>query len=188
MYMSKMKKSQQTKENILKAAHQVTLNDGIDQLTLEAVAREANVSKGGLLYHFPSKEAIVKGMVDYYLDSFEARLKQHLPDDGEITVTQWLHAYIQSSFPTNPEDNISACLLAAMSVNPDLLGPIRDRYTSWQNDLESLSGANPALATIIRLTIDGLWIAHLLGFAPPDKKLQEQISDKLLLLLQELQV
>jgi Transcriptional regulator len=32
-------------------------------MTLEAVAARANVSKGGLLYHFPSKDALVLGMV-----------------------------------------------------------------------------------------------------------------------------
>ena len=142
------------------------------------------MSKGGLLYHFPSKAAIVKGMVDFYLDSFEARLQKFLPDAEEITVNQWLHAYIQSSFPINPEDDISACLLAAMSVDPNLLIPIRERYLSWQHDLEHSPHVDPAIATIIRLTIDGLWISHLLGLSPPDKQLQEQIERKLLELMQ----
>ena len=36
---------------------------GVAKLTLEAVAKEAGVSKGGLLYHFSNKEALIEGMI-----------------------------------------------------------------------------------------------------------------------------
>lgn len=41
------------------AARAVLLRDGVTALTLEAVAREAGVTKQGLLYHFASKEELV---------------------------------------------------------------------------------------------------------------------------------
>ncbi|MDO8275460.1 MAG: TetR/AcrR family transcriptional regulator, partial [Serpentinimonas sp.] len=44
-----------TRNALLEATNTVILRDGIAHLTLEAVAKEAGVSKGGLLYHFPSK-------------------------------------------------------------------------------------------------------------------------------------
>jgi AcrR family transcriptional regulator len=47
--------SSSTRENILRAANLVVVEEGVSRMTLEAVAREAGVSKGGLLYHFPSK-------------------------------------------------------------------------------------------------------------------------------------
>ena len=52
-----------TKLEVLRAAHRVVLRDGVSALTLEAVAREAGRSKGGLLYHFPTKEALIQGLI-----------------------------------------------------------------------------------------------------------------------------
>lgn len=63
-----------TRERILLGANVVALRDGIQNLTLEAVAEEAGLSKGGLLYHFPSKEALVAGLVDYFTERFEQLL------------------------------------------------------------------------------------------------------------------
>ncbi len=40
---------------ILDAASRVVLDKGASALTLESVAEQAGISKGGLLYHFPTK-------------------------------------------------------------------------------------------------------------------------------------
>jgi AcrR family transcriptional regulator len=47
-------------------------------MTLEAVAREADVSKGGLLYHFPSKEALISGMVRRLIEGYRDALGREL--------------------------------------------------------------------------------------------------------------
>ena len=52
------------RRRILDAAEQVVLRDGVGHLTLEAAAAEAGLSKGGVLYHFPTRDALVAGMVD----------------------------------------------------------------------------------------------------------------------------
>ena len=44
-----------TQEQILDAAEAVVIERGVKGMTLETVAAKANLSKGGLLYHFPSK-------------------------------------------------------------------------------------------------------------------------------------
>lgn len=53
------RKRDRSREDILTAARAVLLRDGIASVTLEAVAREAGMSKTGLYYYFPSKEALV---------------------------------------------------------------------------------------------------------------------------------
>ncbi|MBX9458725.1 MAG: TetR/AcrR family transcriptional regulator; helix-turn-helix transcriptional regulator [Rhizobium sp.] len=52
-----------SREDILAAARAVLLRDGISSVTLEAVAREAGMSKTGLYYYFASKEALVFELV-----------------------------------------------------------------------------------------------------------------------------
>lgn len=52
-----------SREDILAAARSVLLRDGIAAVTLEAVAREAGMSKTGLYYYYASKELLVFELV-----------------------------------------------------------------------------------------------------------------------------
>ena len=45
-----------TQKAILDAANRIVIGQGVERLTLEQVAAEAGMSKGGLLYHFPRKK------------------------------------------------------------------------------------------------------------------------------------
>ncbi|PJF24919.1 MAG: TetR family transcriptional regulator, partial [Phototrophicales bacterium] len=81
---------------LLNAASQIVLEKGAAHLTLEAVAALAGVSKGGLLYHFPSKEALIKGMLEQYLTDFSTLVAQSyaaLPEGRG----RWLRAYVNAS-------------------------------------------------------------------------------------------
>ena len=47
------------RDKLLAAFEQIVLDDGERAATLDAVAAAAGVSKGGLLYHFPHRQALV---------------------------------------------------------------------------------------------------------------------------------
>jgi AcrR family transcriptional regulator len=64
------------REAILDAAEAVVIESGAGHLTLAAVAAKAGVSKGGLLYHFPSKEDLLKGMLDRLIQRFDQARKE----------------------------------------------------------------------------------------------------------------
>jgi AcrR family transcriptional regulator len=169
-------KPRDTRDTLLKAASHVVVERGINQLTLEAVAQAAGISKGGLLYHFPSKEALIQGMVTSYLAGFEARLESKLEGEGE---SAWLKAYILASVDAPDEENaVGAALMAAVGINPDLLNPIRERYAVWQARVEAYS--DPITATLIRLALDGLWLSDLMGFAPPSPEQRQRLLARLL--------
>src|SRR5664279_3356208 len=71
-----------TKRRILDAAEQVVLRDGVGHLTLEAAAHEAGLSKGGVLYHFPTRDALVAAMVTRIIEQFEDDIASFLPPTG----------------------------------------------------------------------------------------------------------
>ena len=56
--LSLNKKSQLTNSQIIQAALSVAAEKGAGKVTLDSVAKAAGVSKGGLIYHFSSKEAL----------------------------------------------------------------------------------------------------------------------------------
>jgi len=55
----KERRRDRTREEILAAARKVLIGSGVGAMTLEAVAAEAGMSKTGLYYYFPSKDALV---------------------------------------------------------------------------------------------------------------------------------
>ncbi|WP_274631085.1 TetR/AcrR family transcriptional regulator [Arvimicrobium flavum] len=57
------------KERLFDAAICVALENGFGKVTLDAVARQAGVSKGGLLHHFATKKDLIRAMLEHYADS-----------------------------------------------------------------------------------------------------------------------
>jgi hypothetical protein len=56
---------------------------------------------------------------------------------------------------------------------------VRERYAIWQDRVER-EGSDPVDATVARLAADGLWLAELLGIAPPRGNLRERVLARLL--------
>jgi len=171
---------------LLEAAGHIIQTEGIERLTLDAVARVAAVSKGGLLYHFPSKDALISGLIDHLIQQFDLALQYEFDHDPMPTVPgRWMRAYVRASIPEDGDTNVvSAGLLAAVATNPSLLAPLRERFLVWQEQAEQ-DGLDPAFATLIRLAVDGLWLTNLCGFAPQGTHIRQHIRERLLLLSQE---
>ena len=51
-----------TRSLVLDAAIRTIDREGLQGFTVEAVAREAGVSKGGIFYHFESKQGLIHAM------------------------------------------------------------------------------------------------------------------------------
>lgn len=130
------------KVEILHAASKVVNERGIFNLTLEAAAEEAGVSKGGLLYHFPSKEALVEGMVVHLADNYREKIAKGAKE-MEKEKGRWTKSYVEVTF-NNPcgSKEMNAGLLAAKAVNADLLNPLRELYGEWQEELNN-DGIDP---------------------------------------------
>jgi AcrR family transcriptional regulator len=168
-----------TRERLLDAATRVLLQRGAEHLTLSAVAAESGVSKGGLLYHFASKQALVRGLIDRLVGRFDSAIGASGQEPGAATRAYLAHSIgptpLEASSAGGPGDRqTAAALLAGLLVDPSSLGPLRDHYARWQHRLEN-DGIEPAVATTIRLVADGWWQAELLELAPPDAALRERV-------------
>ncbi len=168
-----------TRDSILAAAARVVLQQGASHLTLEAVANEAGVSKGGLLYHFAGKSALIGGMVEHMVQRHAERVREaYERDDAGTNQGRWLRALTRTSFAAEDQE-LGAALTAAVLLEPELLEVNRRAYARRQNLIEQ-DGVDVVLANIVRLVGDGIWFSELLGFAPPPEPLKIRIMEKLL--------
>ncbi|MDH6232284.1 AcrR family transcriptional regulator [Mesorhizobium soli] len=61
------------KERLFDAAIYVALENGFGKVTLDAIARRAGVSKGGLLHHFATKKDLIRAMLKHFADAASDR-------------------------------------------------------------------------------------------------------------------
>ena len=158
---------------LLDAAIAVIRRDGAAALTLDAVAAEAGVSKGGVLYHFASKRALIDGLLERWLDDFEAKL-----DDDDM-----LASYVGACdlSKAGPDYAAEFGVLAAMIDEPAALEATRVREAAWMERI--LAGAPDRVdAWLVRLAADGLWYSDLLGVAPPEGEDRRRLIARLLAL------
>lgn len=177
-----------TRTRILDALEQRLLASGQANITLEEVAADAKVSKGGLLYHFPTKEAMLVALVRRLGERADAQLREAVAGGG-TSVAQW---YLQ---PPGESDEAELALYrsliaslrsighrpgAADDAAPDPLHQaVVDVMRAWDAGLRAEIG-DPVQAEIIRLVGDGIYFAALLGLPQPDPALHQQVVGRLL--------
>ncbi len=85
-------------ETLLDAAIRVVTRDGFAAMTLEAVAKEAGVSKGGLTHHFATKDALITAMLDHFVQRLLRELDRVAADDPVVKGRR-VRAMMDVAFP-----------------------------------------------------------------------------------------
>lgn len=167
-----------TREAVLQASAQIIVRLGISAFTIEAVAQEAGITKGGVLHHFPSKEALIDGLIDQVTEAFNKRVEIELATDPEGTPGRWLRAYIRTVFSMQYEDQNLIPALAAAVGDHRTLERIRLSFEKSQQSAIQ-DGLEPIEATIIRLAVDGIVFARALGIDVLEPEMSRNVYDAL---------
>ncbi len=151
-----------TRNKLLQAARQVAVECGVSNLTIEAVAREAGVSKGAVLYHFASKVQLLTALLEALLDGFD----QLVVAEVERGKSSWLRAYLRASFPGQRAGYLqeTTTIFAIVSLSPELRDVVRTRFEQWHRRARE-GAADPVTAHLIRAAIDGLWYNEMFGLS-----------------------
>ncbi len=162
-----------TRDRLLDAAEAVVIEQGVSAMTLEAVAKKAGVSKGGLLYHFPSKEAIVMGMVTRIAaivqERFATGLVKEPPGRGRHAKTM-LHMMLDTEGSLFPRlQRVAGPLLGAVSSNTKMLEPMQHFF---QGVLQGMlaDGLPAERSWLVLATLDGLKFWRIFGMLQPSEQ------------------
>ena len=147
-----------------------------------AVAARANVSKGGLLHHFPGKdkllEALVKRQVDGWIEELEASVRAAAPGPGRMT-RGMLDGCIAKPETWNERMRRSgAIVVMAMVTNPELVEPLRVAYKGLQDRLNK-DGLPKGVSEAVLLAMDGLWLGWIFGLQEATPQRLESIRGAL---------
>ncbi len=150
-------------DRILDAAEAVILDSGGRQFTLDAVAERAGISKGGLIYSFPNKDALVVAALDRETARFQAAVVERVGEDAD-PLTQLL-AYVEQALADDDSTTrLASFLLMAFLHAPDKIGPAQAYYRRLFTlfDPDTPEGRDARQAT---LAVEGLFLMRGLGFA-----------------------
>lgn len=149
---------------LLDCAAKISLDQGLPSVTLQAVADAANVTKGGLLHHFPSKQALIQGVFEDLLARLDAEIDELMEGDAE-PYGRFTRAYIRAFSKAGGEggeDPWSALPLSSLT-DPDM----KAMWSRWYGErlarhADTDTGTNLSLA---RYAADGIWLAGLLDYS-----------------------
>jgi AcrR family transcriptional regulator len=161
-----------TRRTLLDAAATALRTHG-PTVSLDAVALEAGVSKGGLLHHFRTKDALFVGLAEEWMTRFDLAVQVHL-DPADTEPGRVCRAHIRAAF----DDTLSGDdqlwsdpeVLAALLAVPEVLRRARETGVRWRSELSG-DGLHPDRVLLISRVLDGMWMTELLeGRADLDER------------------
>ena len=161
------------RDKLLDAAEVVVARQGIANLTLDAVAAQAGLSKGGLLHHFPTKDRLIEALVARsaenwrrcYMEAYELTPK----GPGRMARALLSHCLSDAQCWTEELRRSSSAVFAALAQNPSLIQPMRAVYSDLHQRIAE-DGLPSGVSEAVAAAIDGLWLDWVLGLVPLDQE------------------
>lgn len=160
------------RDRVLDALQELIVETGAGNASLDAIAERAGVSKGGLLYHFPSKTDLFAALAVRLAASIDQMIVD-APTEPVALIRWYLTATTDNA---DTENTLWRSLMSAMhSVDDDFSEALTLLFTRYSTPLRILE---PGLAAHVRLVGDGLYFNSLIGNPPPnDEHLQRIVDD-----------
>lgn len=122
------------KEHILEAARKVIARAGIRDASMQSIAEEAGMTKGGLYYHYQGKDYILFDLADRFLRETAAPVKKSLfkGEDKEKLLETLLNGIKKRL--ENPEHNLLQFYLvheAILAKNEELYELVVNKFRKW---------------------------------------------------------
>ena len=185
-----LKKSTHSRESILEAAANLVHEHGASSLTLDATCARAGMSKGGLLYHFRSKEDLLLALMEDRHAAMEAAIRKEFDQDtGLQSVGRNHRAFIRAVFQILlSEDPFQLSVLGGIAVQllasgGDFCRKLQASFSCHRVGWDALMAEDgiPASGSLIILSsLDGLISRQIVHQDIPPREILVKMRDRLL--------
>ena len=180
------RKRKDSRELILQAAEEIVARHGPASLTLESAAARAKVSKGGLFYHFRSKEALLQEMIRRALKQLQderEKVAESLSCESNATMKAHIIGTLRHLEGQRP---VLAAVIAAIANDPKLVDPMRE---SFKDDFQSLCrdlSLSMEDTAILFLAAQGLLLLELLHLSFLTPSQIRKVTERMLVQVERL--
>ena len=155
---------------LLDQAARITLEQGLSKVTFQAVADAVGVTKGGVMHHFATKNALILEVFNDAMAKFEAEVDAAMAKDP-VRYGSFTRAYIDATISLGEKgqkefDN-QATLYVLMLGDSEM----RELWAQWANEQLKKHEATDNTETLcmVRLVADGIWLSDFSGIDISDK-------------------
>jgi AcrR family transcriptional regulator len=168
---------------VLDAAVRVVEREGLRGLTLEATAEEAGLTRGGMMYHFRDKDALVLALHEHLAADWEARLEAAAGGPAaDVTADQRIAAYARVAVEEASRAEFALLLEASHDARfGETWSAVQRRWTPTPEQ----AAADPRAFDhfVLRLAADGLWAYDSFDSDPLTPELRAALADRITALL-----
>ena len=144
------------KQELLQHAATIIQEEGMQKLTMDYLAKKANITKGGVLYHFNNKETLIHKMNEMAIADFEQSLEYHSAKlSGNYVFTR---AYALATLDYLRQSSNAQLTAVLISSQED-----KNSLRLWQKVMRQWTArfaqdqGDPDEILKLRLISDGLW-------------------------------
>ena len=178
--MDNNSRSERTRSLVIQSALAIIARDGPHRLTLDAIAKEAGISKGGVMHQFPTKEAVLRALLDHQRDHFQQGFERYLLEHGaEHTHPQLAGRVAGAREAATQPNSLALAIMAAMAQDPGLLSAVREKDADNLAAIRTEAG-DPDLSTLRWLAARGMVTTALLGMCPLSAEDRDRLFARLL--------
>jgi AcrR family transcriptional regulator len=181
--MPKLAQPSNTREDLLNACEHVLREHGITHLSLDRVAQHAKISKGGVLHHFPTKQALIMGVVERLIGRFRQLVEKHYQLES-VGKGRWLKAYVRASFDVDAP-TIELGKILGLTSEIDALAEVMIQDALYWQARFAEDGISPVMTLIIQRAADAQWIEEMIGVFEIKNASSQDILECLLDMIEE---
>jgi AcrR family transcriptional regulator len=173
-------RSERSRAAILKAALVVIARDGVHRLTLDAIARESGLSKGGVMHQFRTKDAVLKALLEQQMADFERYSEAFLAGASSSVAEPTLAAQIVTIREVMDTPNLAALAILSILTTDQALRDAIVAIDAKKIAKIKAEAADPDEALLKWSAARGLLFTTMMGLSPFSKKERDRLFDRLL--------
>lgn len=160
------------KNELLINAAKIIYEEGIQQLTIDYIAKRSSMTKGGVLYHFKNKAHLLLQMNKLAIRTFEEKVAHFESELSGCAIYTRAYALATLHFFKYPEKTLLPAVFISSLEDDASFQLWKDTSQTWQSNMERDSGDAEEKRTL-QLICDGIWFAILYG---TDDALNDEIE------------
>ncbi len=150
---------------------------GAGALTFEEIAQVSGVTRGGITYHFPTKQRLLKALLEQDLEQWKRIESENCPERCPADAAE-LVAFIRAHTAEEPERRrFVTGMMSAVTLDPPILDPVRDFERRRLADVEWTDAA--LRQHVLRFAAMGLFWADVFGCPEMPASVRRRLVDTL---------
>lgn len=175
-----MGRAPKARQAILDAARLIVRERGAGKLTFEELVQQSGVTRGGITYHFATKEALLRALVESDIEQWCELEQKHRPKDVDAQTAE-LVAYIRGHTERNEDRRrFVTGMLSAVTMDHSLLDPVREFMRERQDDIAW--DDTDLRQHLLRLASEGLFWSEIFGCG----ELRPDVRKRLVAMMEQL--